>query len=323
MRILIVGLGSMGKRRLRLLRNILPNAEYAGVDSQESRRQESGIIAFASLDEALSEFKPDAVVVSTSPLSHNAIIRTCLNADIHVFTEINLVSDGYEENIKLAETKQKVLFLSSTFLYRDETKYICNVAKKQIKPVSYRYHVGQYLPDWHPWESYTNYFIGNVRTNGCRELMAIEFPWLIEAFGKITDVQVTKRKLTTLQTNYNDCIQLLLTHENGNLGSVCIDVVSRKAVRLFELIGEDVYLTWNGTPDSLSEYDIEKKCNVVIDLTESVEHQDGYAAFVVENAYANELRAFIEAVQIGMNTNYSFKEDLETIKIIDEIEAEQ
>lgn len=322
MKILIVGLGSMGKRRLRLLKNILPDAEYAGVDSQDSRRQEAGITAFTSLEETLAEYKPDAVVVSTSPLSHNEIVRACLNADAHVFTEINLVSDGYEENIKLAETKQKVLFLSSTFLYRDETKYICDVAKKQTKPVSYRYHVGQYLPDWHPWESYTNYFIGDARTNGCRELMAIEFPWLIEAFGRIADVHVTKKRLSTLQTNYNDCIQLLLTHENGNIGSVCIDVVSRKAVRLFELIGEDIYLTWNGTPDSLSVYDTEKKTVVPISLTESVEHQDGYAAFVVENAYTNELRTFIEAVQTGTNTHYSFKEDLETIKIIDEIEAE-
>lgn len=321
MKVLIVGLGSMGKRRLRLLKNILPDADYAGVDSQESRRQESGITAYASLDEALTAYMPDAVIVCTSPLSHNAIIRTCLNAGAHVFTEINLVSDGYEDNIKLADKTGKILFMSSTFLYRDETKYICDVAKKQTKPVSYRYHVGQYLPDWHPWESYTDYFIGDARTNGCRELMAIEFPWLIEAFGKITDVQVTKRKLTTLQTNYNDCVQLLLTHENGNIGSVCIDVVSRKAVRLFELIGEDVYLTWSGTPDSLTEYDTEKKCSVDIDLTESVEHQDGYAAFVVENAYTNELQAFINAIQIGTNTQYGFKEDYETIMVIDEIEA--
>ena len=322
MKILIVGLGSMGKRRLRLLKTILPDAVYAGVDRQDSRRQEAGITAFASLDEALAEYAPDAVVVSTSPLSHNTIIRSCLHAGAHVFTEINLVRDGYEENIRLADEKGKILFLSSTFLYRDETKYICEVAKKQSKPVSYRYHVGQYLPDWHPWESYTNFFIGDARTNGCRELMAIEFPWLIEAFGKITGVQVTKRKLTTLQTNYNDCVQLLLTHENGTVGSVCIDVVSRQAVRLFELIGEDVYLTWNGTPDSLTVYDTENQNNVTVNLTESIEHKDGYAAFIVENAYTNELRAFIEAVQTGTNTHYGFKEDLETIKIIDEIEAE-
>lgn len=322
MKVLIVGLGSMGKRRLRLLRNLLSDVEYAGVDSQESRRNETEIMVYASLDEALTEFKPDVAVVSTSPLSHNAIIRICLNADVHVFTEINLVSDGYEENIKLAEEKNKVLFLSSTFLYRDETKYICETAKKQTKPLSYRYHVGQYLPDWHPWESYTNYFIGNPRTNGCRELMAIEFPWLIEAFGEITDVKVTKRKLTSLQTNYKDCLQLLLTHKNGSIGSVCIDVVSRKAVRLFELTGEDVYLTWDGTPDSLSVYDAEKKCSVPVSLTESVEHKDGYADFIVENAYANELRAFIDVVQSGNNTNYGFREDLETIRIIDRIEEE-
>ena len=323
MKILIVGLGSMGMRRLRLLQNILPDAEYAGVDSQESRRKEVDIFTYNLLDKALTEYKPDIAIISTSPLSHNEIIHTCLMSNVHVFTEINLVSDGYEDNIKLAREQNKVLFLSSTFLYRDETKYICNVVKEQSKPVAYRYHVGQYLPVWHPWESYTNYFIGDARTNGCRELMAIEFPWLVCAFGKIIDVKVSKSELTMLRKSYKDCIQLLITHDSGCIGSMCIDVVSRKAVRLFELIGEDLYLTWNGTPDSLITYDYENKRDVSINLTQNVEHKDGYASFIIENAYSNELCEFINAVKNGQTECYGFKEDLEIIKVIDGIEAEQ
>ena len=34
--------------------------------------------------------------------------------------------------------------------------------------------LGQYLPDWHPWESYKSFFVSNKKTNGCRELFAIE-----------------------------------------------------------------------------------------------------------------------------------------------------
>lgn len=323
MKILIIGLGSMGKRRLRLLQNIFPDAEYAGVDCQESRRKTVDIFTYNLLEKALAEYKPDIAIVSTSPLSHNEIIHTCLMFNVHVFTEINLVSDGYEDNIKLAIERKKVLFLSSTFLYRDETKYICNIVKEQSKPVVYRYHVGQYLPDWHPWESYTNYFIGDARTNGCRELMAIEFPWLVCAFGEIIDVKVSKSELTRLRKNYKDCIQLLITHNSGCTGSMCIDVVSRKAVRLFELIGEDLYLTWNGTPDSLITYDYENRRDVSINLTQNVEHKDGYASFIIENAYRNELCEFINAVKNGQTECYGFKEDLEIMKVIDRIEAEQ
>ena len=40
MKLLIVGLGSMGKRRARLLRGLVPQVEIAGVDSAPARREE-------------------------------------------------------------------------------------------------------------------------------------------------------------------------------------------------------------------------------------------------------------------------------------------
>ena len=56
MNVLIVGLGSMGKRRARLTARLRKDAKLFGVDKAESRRAEAkalGVEAFASLDEAL------------------------------------------------------------------------------------------------------------------------------------------------------------------------------------------------------------------------------------------------------------------------------
>ena len=44
--------------------------------------------------------------------------------DMNVSPELNLVSDDYVENINLAKQKNKLLFLSSTMIYRDEMKYL-------------------------------------------------------------------------------------------------------------------------------------------------------------------------------------------------------
>ena len=98
MNVLIVGLGSMGKRRARLTARLRKDAKLFGVDKAESRRAEAkalGVEAFASLDEALAAAKPDAALVCTAPLSHAAIIDRLLDADVPVFTELNLVADGY------------------------------------------------------------------------------------------------------------------------------------------------------------------------------------------------------------------------------------
>ena len=201
MKIIVIGLGSMGKRRIRLLSEN-KDIQLLGIDSQESRcaevKEKFGLKCYASIAEAVAAEKPDAAVISTSPLSHAAIIKECLHNNLHVFTEINLVADGYAENMALAKEKGKVLFLSSTFLYRKETQTIIEKANNANCPLNYIYHIGQYLPDWHPWESYNNYFIGNPRTNGCREIMAIDLPWIVTAFGPIKSVSAVKSKNTQL-----------------------------------------------------------------------------------------------------------------------------
>lgn len=324
MKILVVGLGSMGRRRIRLLLKINHNFEIVGIDSQESRcrqaEEEFGIRTMNDINEALETMNPQCVVISTSPLSHAGIIKICLEKDCHVFTELNLVADGYDENIQLAKEHQKVLFLSSTFLYRAEIQYIQQKINENKEVLNYNYHVGQYLPDWHPWESINNYFVGEKRTNGCRELLAIELPWLIKSFGLIKNVQVVSRKSTNLPLRYKDNYLLLIEHENGNAGTLAVDVMSRKAVRRLEVFGESLYLTWDGTPATLKEYNIDKRCEESVQLYSSVNMQEGYASFIVENAYEDELRTFLNEVDGKGVAKYSFEEDRRVLKIIDSIE---
>lgn len=320
----MIGLGSMGKRRIRLMKQLDNNVGIIGVDAREDRREEVkklyDIKTCADLDEAVKE---DAVCafVCTSPLSHGKLINRCLNEGLHVFTEINLVADDYEKNMELAKNKGLVLFLSSTFLYRDEIAYIRKAVENAESMLTYSYHVGQYLPDWHPWENYTDYFIGDSRTNGCREIMAIDLPWICKTFGPVKDVCVKKNKMTQLNISYNDSYLMLVEHENGVQGTIAVDVVSRKAVRNLEIYGEDLYLSWNGQVDGLTEYDIESKEEKKVQLYHSVDRQDGYAAFIVENAYSNEMKAFFNEIETGQKAEYGFEDDMEILKLIDKIEG--
>lgn len=105
--------------------------------------------------------------------------------------------------ILVCQLKGKVLFLSSTLLYRAEMLKIKEETNKIAGQINYIYHVGQYLPDWHPWENFKDYFVADKRTNGCRELFAIELPWLIDAFGKIKQTTAMKSKMSSLDIDYN------------------------------------------------------------------------------------------------------------------------
>ena len=323
-RVIVVGLGSMGKRRIRLIRQIDPQIVVCGVDSQESRCGETkdrfGITTYRSIQEAIDCESPEAGFVCTSPLSHKAVITELLNKGLHVFTEINLLSDGYSEIVELARQKEKKLFLSSTFLYRKDIRYM--IERVQNKKLDYIIHIGQYLPDWHPWENYKSFFVGDKRTNGCREIMAIDFPWILSAFGKVKDLHVRSSKNSDLDLDYDDNFILSLEHESGSKGVVICDLLSRKAVRSALIFSDQLQISWNGVPDSLIEYDIENKCDKKIETySEELDHQSAYAANIIENAYMEEIRTFFCMIDGTTEPYYTFEDDLYTLKLIDQIEG--
>lgn len=334
MKVMVIGLGSMGKRRIRLLSKMYPKLSIIGVDSNEERVQavseEYSIACYVDLEQALAKEakagEPVSVaMICASPLSHAALIHKCLTMGLHVFTEINLVADGYRENMALAEEKGCKLFLSSTPVYRAEMRKIKEVLENKDgnakRPVNYVYHVGQYLPDWHPWEEFHQFFVGNKRTNGCREILAIELPWMVRTFGKIIDLHSYKGNLTDLHIEYPDNYFVYLTHEDGSRGVFIVDVVCREAVRHMEIYNEHLYMDWNGTPDSLRIKNLETKEMEKLLEKENYERRQGYSAFVNEYAYINELEAFFAYLEKDMSPAYDFAQDLELLQQIDQIEG--
>lgn len=323
MNILVIGLGSMGKRRLRLIKQNYPEHKLFGVDSNEGRAKESyelfGIKVFSNINEALESTNIDCGFVCTAPLAHNEIIKLLLKRKIHVFTELNLVSDGYEEINSMK--KDSVLFLSSTLIYRKDLNYIFE--KVNGSNVNYIYHSGQYLPDWHPWENYQDFFVGDKRTNGCREIFAIELPWMIMCFGKIKKFTVSKGKNTSLKLDYFDNFSILIEHENGTKGLFAVDIMSRKAIRSLEVYSEDLHIFWKGTPDSLQEYNLKNKEVENIKVYSDIEKDSRYCDNIVENAYLDEINAFFYAIETGdcSYIKHSFENDLDVLNLIDDFGA--
>lgn len=322
---IIVGLGSMGRRRIRLIHMKYPDTVIMGVDTRQDRRLQSeeqlSIKTFDSIEAACEAMQPNIGFVCTSPLSHCKIIPQLLEREIHVFTEINLVDDGYDEMMNLAKKNNLVLFLSSTFLYRNDIAYI----KERVQEgrVNYCLHVGQYLPDWHPWENYKDFFAINSRTNGCREHFAIDMPWMIDVFGEIESFYTVKGKLSKLEVDYNDNYIVTFVHKNGNKGVMLNDIIARVGARKLEVYSENLHLFWEGSPDSLYVYDIDKKEKVQVRTYDEIDKNYLYNASIIENAYLEEIVDFVNAVETGSTPKYSFEQDRSLLTLIDKIEGLQ
>lgn len=324
MNIVVIGLGSMGKRRIRLLKKYFPHHNIYGIEGDSSRAEECEkefeIPCYDNINKVVDMVALDCAFVCTPPLTHSEIITQCLHHGMHVFSELNLVKDGYERNMLLAKEKGKVLFLSSTALYRKEMNYINNKVKSYNKKLAYNYHVGQYLPDWHPWENYKKSFFSEKRTNGCREILAIELPWILKAFGKVVDISVVSACMSDLEIEFDDYFNIQILHENGCIGTIIVDVVCREAVRKLEVFGESLYLEWRGTPDTLMEKNLETKLINSIDLYEEIDQMEGYSSTIIENQYLDELKVFFNVLENGEPIEYGFAEDWYTLEVIDNIE---
>jgi hypothetical protein len=239
---------------------------------------------------------------------------------MNVFSEINLRKDHYGDITAQAGLRGVKLFLSSTLLYRREIEFIRECVRQHQTKVNYRYHVGQYLPDWHPWDG-RDFFVWNKSTNGCREIFAIEFPWIVKAFGKVKAMTVLKDKLSCLEVDYPDNYFVLIEHETGTKGVFIADVVARKAVRELLIYSEQLYLSWDGTPEGLFQYNIEKKVTEQIKTYEEIEKNPDYGDSIVENAYLEELKVFLDQVQGKENIErYTFEDDKYILGLIDRIE---
>jgi len=192
MRILVVGLGSMGRRRLRNLTH-LGGHDLAGLELLDARREEvgreAGIPVFGSLEEAFG-WEPDALVISTPPDQHAPYALAAAERGLHFFTEASVVTTGMEEVIEAARGKDIVTAPSCTMRFHPAcAKLRALIAGGAIgKPLTFTHHVGQWLPDWHPWEDYRTFYVAKRETGAAREIVPFELNWLTQLFGPVTEL---------------------------------------------------------------------------------------------------------------------------------------
>ena len=85
MKFLIIGLGSMGKRRIRNLKKIGQN-KITGFDVRKDRRDEARrkyqIETYEDVEEAINQ-KPNLIIISTPPDLHLKYVKIAIKIKFH------------------------------------------------------------------------------------------------------------------------------------------------------------------------------------------------------------------------------------------------
>lgn len=310
----------MGKRRIRNLKT-LKEREIFGFDIDERKRIEAkekyGIKTFKYLKKAILK-DSDAIIICTPPHQHLKYALESIKEKKHFFTELNLISSDVKKMIRNLEGENIIAVASSTMRYIESIKRIKKlIEEKEIgKVVSLMYHVGQYLPDWHPWEDYRQAFFTRKDTNACREILAIELNWLTWVFGEIESVSCIKGKFSSLDIEIDDVCNVIMKFKENTLANISIDAISRIPYRQLKVIGENGVITWDKTVNSVKLYTVKnKKWKEYKENKSKVNER----SFVNEESYVNEMKAFIEAINNKKNY-YTLNSEIKLLKVLDAID---
>lgn len=250
MKILVVGLGSIGRRHLKNLSD-LGVRQLAAVTSQRSALPLHELPAFLSFDtlETALEWRPDAVFVCNPTAMHLETALTAAEAGCHIFLEKPVSHDlkGVNELARLVEKKR--LVAQTGFQFRHHP--VLEIIKKNIeqgligRAVSAHTHWGEYLPGWHPWEDYRHGYSARKDLGGGVVLtLCHPFDYLRWMLGEADVVGAVGGHLSDLETDTEDTALISLQFESGAIGSVYLDYVSAPPRHSLQIIGTKGRIEW-------------------------------------------------------------------------------
>jgi len=318
MKILIIGLGSMGKRRIRNLQ-FLKVGEIVGFDSREERRKEVEIkYGIKTVDnlENLDFKKIAAIIVSTPPDKHNQYLKLAIEKRKPVMVEASAVLEGLEKLNRKAKENKVLVAPSCTMRFYPAIKKIKELVEggKFGKVTNFSYHMGHYLPDWHPWEKVNKFYAGQKKTGGGREMVSFELTWIVDIIGFPKKFLGFFGRTMNFGANIDDTYVISLNF-GKILGNLTIDVVARYAIRSLIMNMERGQISWRWDENVVRLYNAKTKKWKMINLPKG-KAEKGYNKNIVEEMYIDEVRAFINAVNGKKKFPNSLSDDIAVLKIL-------
>jgi predicted dehydrogenase len=230
MKILMIGLGGIGQRHTRNLRALLgKSAEIIayrvrwqthvvtpsmGADATRNVEEEYLIRAFPSMEAALAE-RPDVAFVCNPSSLHVPVAIECILAGCDVFIEKPLTDsmEGTRNLLLLAEERNRIAMVGYQLRFHPCLRKLRETLQSGIlgNLLSVRATIGEYLPNWHPYEDYRLMYAARADLGGGVVLSQIhEFDYLYSLFGLPKRVYAIGGHWSDLEINVEDTASILM-----------------------------------------------------------------------------------------------------------------
>ena len=295
MKVLVVGCGSIGERHIRNLK-ALGTQEIIGCDTDLKRlkvvKKRHQISVSNKLEDALQN-QPNAMLVCTPPYLHIPIALKGVKNNTHLFIEkpISHNLNGVDRLICEAESRDLVIMVGYNLRFHPGLRMV----KKMLNQgrigriLSARAEVGQYLPDWRPWQNYRQSYTAKKEMGGGIILDAShELDYLCWLLGEVEEVFCMADKLSHLKVDTEDTAEIILKFKDNIMAEVHLDFVQQGYARSCKIIGEKGTIVW----------DIPEKI-VKVYLAQTNSWKLYKIQSNLNEMYLEEMKHFIKCVNLG------------------------
>ena len=301
MNYLVVGQGSMGKRRVRCLlaNDVLPD-QITVFDTREDRLQESkekyGVNVTADYDGVLRQASIRAVFVSVPGFLHVQYCLAAARAGKHWFCEVPLSvnPDGIDELEELTRRRELVGAPGCQVLHHPLGRSLKDWSTGPLGgPVlAASYACGMYLPDWHPYEDYRTFYASSKSQGGGNlDILAQELVWIFWVIDRAVGAVNCREARTSsleLADGTPDQQAIIIEFRDGPVLSIHLDLVDRTHERLIRLVTDKSTVKWSTLDKCLQQYEATEKIWTRIDEPEGYNY---------ESCYHDEVGQFLRCIE--------------------------
>ena len=317
--VLIVGLGSIGKRHLEVLKKLRRDC-LVTVVSRTAKYIENNFVDFCAKSISEAVFKNPikqkiscALICSPATEHLDNAIELCQKG-IHVLIEKPISTDRKSStdlfklnNLKKIVKDKKIKTLTGYMLRHDPAakKFKELIDKGAIGEVFYVYSkCSSYLPNWRPNQDYRKSVSANRSLGGGVLLeLSHEIDYLIWFFGELESVYAELGTSDILNLDVEDSADLILKSKKGASISLHLDFLNKQTERYVEAFGSKGQIKWDFAKKSVS-----LQAEEVLEFT----HHEDY-----NYNYEQQILHFLKSIEEGSPTVVPIEDAIKRLEVVE------